>query len=1202
MSELTLDIQTNLLKTLDKVNKNLDSTQDLLTKNQKNFNKIDDTTEKIRDKYNDIEKQQRNINKHTEGFLSTLKKIAGIAFGGIVSLFSAAGIMDTVNAVLDAEQAFLDLSFRMGQSTKGVGQFNAAMHATIQATGLSHEKARELVSELARLRVPIKDIKDLSISAGAFSEVTGMSVQSTTRLIGNLTAFGKLGKSSTQQVMLGMAKIQREVGLTEGEMEQLGDEISTNTIRLHQMNKSEADIEKFAKGTAKLAGAFTKVGLSVTDAQSIVDKFLDPTQFVDNAYLMSQLGYSLADTIEGNIPSPDELNSKLKGLAQQVKGMGMAGVEMAKQLGIPYQQLMKMNDLSDTGKSGEGIKDAQSEFLKMQESQEGIRKDLEHTTNRIQGVMIQFGQQITPVIKNLTNALENVVKNFTSSLSKFFRVGLIIAAGAFIAFFIAKLMGGMKRASVDTSGMLHTGVTKALDMGSQKGSDIYKKRMMVAGRAVTEDYRKRVEESSGYISRQMKADYLATLSEIGMAGPAKHFLQSTEHWMRRISAGSKATSIWAAMQEANNKKIEERVKLTERENAVRKALIGGEIERANLAKETAQTQIDYIKSVEKQRGSLTGQEKQALSELYTLQMKSIKDATNAKVELEKFKREAEKREIEALKKMSAIQLEVRAKDLKTQIEEGKKQKQTNQEKIMQLSQEEKLLEASQKNLVIRKQELMVSSKSRALTSQEAKELYEINNLEKQIASEIEKGKNEKEELRTANKEIAAQELEILKQLDKQNEAKKGKEGNSLVEAQKGLYKVANFFGSVFRNAGSKLTEVGQKIGNSLTVVAKAAAERLNPKNWLANMKEAGLKGILFGREKTVIDKDGNEQVKQTKGLIKALGAVGATMGVFAIFGKVLAPIMQKLEPAITNLFTAIAEALFPVIQNLTIALAPILKPLLNILLTLTKAILPPLLGIAGKIVEVIGSLGMFIMELPQRINYVFEKITGKTEAKSFSDWEKEKFSLERVTREMKESLTFSNQKLGITSEASRLGLSGDALDKEAEKRAREKIANIDDKKNPIYALFKSLKEAGASLQGVDLSSLNGIDPNKLIDSLIASISGISFRSGEGGSIAGTGANATGDSIPVYNASEKGFIKDKNSGTDPIADTASNTKNAADASKQTANNTDKVAATAQLQASIQEQTLAVLTEMRELLKKATLGNKGVAQLGTATPRS
>jgi len=277
---LVLDIQTNLLKTMQGLNDTLANTNDLLVKNQKNFKELDKQTDKIADRYSDIEKRQRSINSLTEKFgklLQGIVKVIGTIAGPLLGIFSLAGITDAIKGVLGYQQAFIDLSYTMGQSGKTYGAYVGAMHNIVQTTGIAQEKAEMLVVSLAKMRVPVKDIATLGNTTAMFSEITGVGADNAARLAGELTRTGKVGAKGVQNVMFAMVQVQRSVGMTNEEMEQLSDEIITDTKLLHQMGKTDAEIAKFAKGTAQLAGAFTKVGLTIQDTQDMLDRFIDPT-------------------------------------------------------------------------------------------------------------------------------------------------------------------------------------------------------------------------------------------------------------------------------------------------------------------------------------------------------------------------------------------------------------------------------------------------------------------------------------------------------------------------------------------------------------------------------------------------------------------------------------------------------------------------------------------------------------------------------------------------------------------------------------------------------------------------------------------------------------------------------------------------------------------------------------------------------------
>jgi phage-related protein len=926
---LVLDFQTNLLKTMEQVNTTLNSTNDLLTKNQKNLKQNDDQVVKMRDYYTDIEKKQKNINTLSEKFgkiLSGVGRILGSIAGGLLSVFSVAGIIDMIKETIHYQQTFLDLSARMGQGTKAAGAFTGALHSIVQSTGISEERAEALIKTLGEFRISTKDIANLGVATARFAEITGMSDTMASRLTGELSRTGRVGAQGIKGVLFQMMNVQKVVGLTEGEMEELGDTVITDTKLLHQMGKTDSEIESFSKSTTMLVGAFAKVGLSVQDAQGILNKFLDPTQFEDSAFMFAKLGYSLGDVMNGAVPGP-ELAGRLKSLGQQVKGMGMAGVDMAKQLGMPYQTLKQMADLpvDDLAKA---LKDSGGDINKAmasaQASQTGLGKSLDHTKNRVMDAGEQLADKVMPALTSAAKALESVVAKITSNIDKFIKPALIIALIMAVAYVVYKVIESIRhrtvRASVDTSEVMRKGITGAMEMGSQKGSDLMKKNHQIASREMSEDYKKRVTESTGYSERMMKAQYFEMMKEFNSGSGAKATAQNTADWLKYISMGSKPTSLILATTKQHNQAIRDRLELTKRDNALIKNSIDFKVQ-------YYKNELDGVNSVIaklEQKANRTAQENQALRELTAEQDKYNKQIDKLNEQNDKFGIKAQRREQSQMNKLSVEQLitmKEQSKEIQQQLTADVN---SASEKRKTLFTEKEALKLAQTQ---NKSQIDILNKKRAentLGEGEIQQLLEAIKLQKQLDVEVERANNEYSEQLDKQREIRDALMKQSEEEKKLTNTLANKQTKTEVSAKNPLFSIPNLVGSALRDAGSKISDAGARISNSLRTHVEAMKEHMNPKNIASGL------------------------AKGMGGMTKALGKLGG----MAIAMMLIGPILQKIQPAIEqimSLFEPLIKKLVPIFIKLLNAFMPLFIMLVN-------TVLPPLLDVLGFLLTVIGFL------------------------------------------------------------------------------------------------------------------------------------------------------------------------------------------------------------------------------------------------------
>ena len=926
---LVLDFQTNLLKIMQQVNSTLSGTNDLLNKNQKNLTKNGDTMSKTRDYYTDIEKKQKNINSLSEKFKGITEAISTGFLemaAPLLSILSIAGFFNVIKAALQYKQTFMDLSYRMGEGSKAAGVYTGAMHGIVQATGISMERSQALVKTLAEFRVATKDIKQLGIATAQFAEVTGMSDASAARLTGELSRTGKVGAGGIKQVLTGMMNVQHQVGLTEKDMEELGDAVITNTKLLQQMGKTEVEIEKFAKGTTALVGAFAKVGLSVQDAQGLLEKFLDPGKFEDSALLFANLGTSLGDVMNGETMDPALMGSKLKALAVDIKSQTNPIIQkqMAEMNGMSYDmvgKLAKMSEqtLQDAMKaSGGDMKEGLANALSAQTT---IGKEGDQFKNKTEDNMASLAEK---AISAATPLIHTVIK----MLSKI--PTILLAAFLILGPIVLKVIAGIKerqmRASVDTSEHMKKGISGAMEMGSKKGADMMTKNSLISNRTVSEDKLRRIKEGSAYSERMMRAEYFHMMAQTNMGKGGKVSAESTSLWLKELAMGSKPASALLMSTKQHNAAIMDKLKLTQRDNALQHEAKDFLIAEYKILQDEKNVTIKLLEAKEKiteeakkmtgqerkalKGKGLTGQEKEALKE----QRKDLQKYTDALEKAEKDKKNIINRETSMMKHLSVQQLKSMKEEAKLTQDDLLAQKAKEIILLKELSTEKKITDAALKQV---QDEL----KNTKLT---AREKLELMKTEKGLRAEADQITNAYKEQQVKVKGIHA---EMEKQADLQENIQNtlnGKKTKTEAESRKPWFVLANHLGAAARHAGASIKDGVHKLGASIKQHVAAIKEHLKP----AALAQGLAKGL--------------------GGLAKGMAGLGASMIVMTL----LRPIFEKLKPAIEQIQKAImplVDKMLPIIMGLMNALMPILFVLIN-------ALMPPILVVLGWLLKILGIL------------------------------------------------------------------------------------------------------------------------------------------------------------------------------------------------------------------------------------------------------
>ena len=923
---LVLDFQTNLLKIMQQVNSTLSGTNDLLNKNQKNLTKNGDTMSKTRDYYTDIEKKQKNINSLSEKFKGITEAISTGFLemaAPLLSILSIAGFFNVIKAALQYKQTFMDLSYRMGEGSKAAGVYTGAMHDIVQTTGISMERSKGLVKTLAEFRVATKDIKQLGIATAQFAEVTGISDASAARLTGELSRTGKVGAGGIKQVLTGMMNVQHQVGLTEKDMEELGDAVITNTKLLQQMGKTEVEIEKFAKGTTALVGAFAKVGLSVQDAQGLLEKFLDPGKFEDSALLFANLGTSLGDVMNGETMDPALMGSKLKALAVDIKSQTNPIIQkqMAEMNGMSYDmvgKLAKMSEqtLQDAMKaSGGDMKEGLANALSAQTT---IGKEGDQFKNKTEDNMASLAEK---AISAATPLIHTVIK----MLSKI--PTILLAAFLILGPIVLKVIAGIKerqmRASVDTSEHMKKGISGAMEMGSKKGADMMTKNSLISNRTVSEDKLRRIKEGSAYSERMMRAEYFHMMAQTNMGKGGKVSAESTSLWLKELAMGSKPASALLMSTKQHNAAIMDKLKVTQRDNALQHEAKDFLIAEYKILQDEKNVTIQLLEAREKitEKGKeMTGQEREALKE----QRKDLQKYTDALEKAEKDKKNIINREASMRKHLSVQQLLSMKEEAKLTQDDLLAQKAKEIILLKELSNEKKITDAALKQA---QDEL----KNTKLT---AREKLELMKTEKGLRAEADHITNAYKEQQVKVKGIHA-EMEKQATLQKNIQGTlDGKKTKTVVESRKPWFALANHLGAAARNAGAAIKMGVKKLGDSIKQHVAAIKEHLKP--------AALAKGLAKG----------------LGGLAKGMAGLGASMIVMTL----LRPIFEKLKPAIEQ----IQKAIMPLVDKMLPIIIGLMNALMPILFVLINALMPPILVVLGWLLKILGILISAISTLARK--------------------------------------------------------------------------------------------------------------------------------------------------------------------------------------------------------------------------------------------
>jgi len=928
--ELHLNIQKALEKDLEKSNEHL--------------NKINKSTDRLADSFNNIPKQVEKTN----GLLSKMGSTLLGIFAKGAGMLSLAGIVEDT---LNIDKNLSRLAARTSKAGENVGIIKDATFSIARNTGLSAENAAELVSQLKGFKIADNDLKSLGTSVTNFSKATGVSSETVAQLSGNMVRWGKMSVQQTETVLASMGQAQKVFNLTEGELAAMGDSIQLNTKRLRLMGKSGLEIQAMQKGVVKLAGAFAAIGIEAGKSNQMITDLLDPSKIEDNALMYAKLGVSISDVMQGTVDVAG-LAPKFKQLGQEIKGGGMAGVALAKQLNLSVEEAKQLADI-DTSKFEEAMRktgnDAGKALKLLNENGKGAGEIIGDTWENIRTTLIETLSTAMPLIKVLAVKFKEIVdwlskgasdllKNFKveemftgfSKLVKGIPAKLILAIGAgllALKFLLPKIFAQKANYTAITDGIRDAysiGAREGLQMGVEKAS--MSKDLSTSRSGASDDKTRRIQMSKGYSRRQGAADSLDSTAQTNMFGFMKNMVKATAEWNRELAAASTPVSklvTWT-----------ERLEKGTRDNAM-KSLESAKIQQQNATKEVedAKTRIEYLKRIQKQEFD-KGMEVDRQSGTYkkiTRELEKQEKIRDDQIALTKINEAIEARSIKYYEGLSQVERGI-AQEKLTSIKE------VEQANIVELKNRMEAARISTELLSVEKNALDVEAKKilngREVEKLDIKELDAYREIERRLKDNLAVTNSNIESQRLTNDELTKTEtnlIDIVNELEKVSNS-----GKTAIDIAPDLTsfprKLENGAKGFAKNIRGAVQVFGDKVADSARGFKEVMKNVFNVKNLVTAAKDGA-------------------------GGIGKLMAGGLGIGA-------LVSILTRSKP-VQEMIAKISAKLAPIMVKLSSALEPLIDPIIM----MVEILLPP-------VIKVLGGLLKAITWLLKPISWLAEKLTG----------------------------------------------------------------------------------------------------------------------------------------------------------------------------------------------------------------------------------
>ena len=172
-------------------------------------------------------------------FVTSMSKATGVASAGFKkmgrtlteilpaasALFGGSLVIDTARDFFQLEQNILGTSLRLGESKQQSFELRKEIGKVAVQTGIATESLTELYKGFIEMRVPAEIINKIGENVANFSYATGMGVDATAKLVGELSRSAKVGTKGLNDILLSTAKVQKALGLTTNEIQSISSQI-----------------------------------------------------------------------------------------------------------------------------------------------------------------------------------------------------------------------------------------------------------------------------------------------------------------------------------------------------------------------------------------------------------------------------------------------------------------------------------------------------------------------------------------------------------------------------------------------------------------------------------------------------------------------------------------------------------------------------------------------------------------------------------------------------------------------------------------------------------------------------------------------------------------------------------------------------------------------------------------------------------------
>ena len=341
-------------------------------------------------------------------FKETSKQVANIwlKFDAISKL------EDVIQTMVKTNSELHRAGVNAGMSSAQIAKLKDSVSGLQKELGATQTEAVNIFKTLSKTQFQ-GNMQKAAEATFLFHKATDMSEEAVAQLTTELSKGGQMGEKGIMGVYGSMLQVQQSIGLSTEGMETLSKSIGKTSANMKAFGKTDADIVRMTKDTAKLVAEMEKVGISASESTAFVEKLLDPSRIQENIKMYAALGISINDAMNGDIT--DQLDDKLKEFGQKLQGMSkVAGSAYAQAFGIDYNMAIKAAQ-ADTSENTEAVeetgKTAEEILQELSDRTMDITEKAQAAINKIAGTIQSLGPVVLSIILIAGKVIGRKLKN-----------------------------------------------------------------------------------------------------------------------------------------------------------------------------------------------------------------------------------------------------------------------------------------------------------------------------------------------------------------------------------------------------------------------------------------------------------------------------------------------------------------------------------------------------------------------------------------------------------------------------------------------------------------------------------------------------------------------------------------------------------------------------------------------------------------------